>query len=175
MLFRSWEYLTDLVITKSFPAGIRRVREHRALGHKTILITGALEFLVEPLRPLFDEIVAAKMSVRSDGTLTGELDVGPPTGEQRALILQDYADAHGLLLEESVAYADSASDLPMLEAVGHPVAVNPETKLATIARKRGWHVEQWAKAPGGPRPLLPMGLLDPTRSPRRSQAGRRVS
>ena len=171
----AWEYLTDLVITKSFPAGIRRVREHRALGHKTILITGALEFLVEPLRPLFDEIVAAKMSVRSDGTLTGELDVGPPTGEQRALILQDYADAHGLLLEESVAYADSASDLPMLEAVGHPVAVNPETKLATIARKRGWHVEQWAKAPGGPRPLLPMGLLDPTRSPRRSQAGRRVS
>ena len=171
----AWEYLTDLVITKSFPAGIRRVREHRALGHKTILITGALEFLVEPLRPLFDEIVAAKMSVRSDGTLTGELDVGPPTGEQRALILQDYADAHGLLLEESVAYADSASDLPMLEAVGHPVAVNPETKLATIARKRGWHVEQWAKAPGGPRPLLPLGLLDPTRSPRRSQAGRRVS
>ena len=60
-------------------------------------------------------------------------------------------------LEEAVAYADSASDLPMLEAVGYPVAVNPETKLAAIARKRGWHVEQWAKAPGGPRPLLPIG------------------
>ncbi|MGH9156451.1 MAG: HAD family hydrolase, partial [Acidimicrobiales bacterium] len=58
---------------------------------------------------------------------------------------------------ESVAYADSASDLPMLEAVGHPVAVNPEAKLATIARKRGWHVEQWSRAPGAGRPLLPIG------------------
>jgi hypothetical protein len=45
----------------------------------------------------------------------------------------------------------------MLEASGHPVAVNPETKLAAIARKRGWHVEQWPRAPEGPRPLLPIG------------------
>ena len=67
-----------------------------------------------------------------------------------------YAEAEGLSLAESVAYADSASDLPMLEAVGHPVAVNPEAKLATIARRRGWHVEHWSKAPGGPRPLLPI-------------------
>ncbi len=162
----AWEYLTDLVLMKSFPAGIRRVREHKALGHRTILITGALGFLVEPLRPLFDEIFAAEMSVHPDGRLTGELDVGPPTGEQRALILSKYAQSQGLSLDESVAYADSASDLPMLEAVGHPVAVNPEAKLATIARKRGWHVEQWAKAPGGPRPLLPIGRLAPTRATR---------
>ena len=53
----------------------------------------------------------------------------------------------------------------MLEAVGFPVAVNPETRLAAIARKRGWLVEQWAKAPGGPRPLLPIGpLLSDARS-----------
>ena len=73
--------------------------------------------------------------------------------------MAQYAEAEGLRLEESVAYADSASDLPMLEAVGHPVAVNPESKLATIARKRGWHVEHWAKAPGVQRPLLPIGPL----------------
>ena len=157
------EYLTQLVVTKSFPAGIRRVREHRALGHRTVLITGALDFLVEPLRPLFDEIVAARMTTRADGTFTGELDIGPPTGESRALLLQAYAEAEGLSLDQSVAYADSASDLPMLEAVGYPVAVNPESKLATIARKRGWHVENWEKAPGGPRPLLPIGPLKPTR------------
>ena len=47
----------------------------------------------------------------------------------------------------------------MLEAVGFPVAVNPETRLAAIARKRGWLVEHWSKAPGGPRPLLPIGPL----------------
>ncbi len=159
----SWDYLSELVLTKSFPAGIRRVREHRALGHRTILITGALEFLVEPLRPLFDEIVAARMTVRPDGTLSGELDVSPPTGEARALILADYCDSHNLRLEETVSYADSTSDLPMLEVAGHPVAVNPEAKLATIARKRGWHVEHWDKAPGGPRPILPLGRLHPTR------------
>ena len=59
---------------------------------------------------------------------------------------------------EAVAYADSTSDLPLLEAVGFPVAVNPETRLAAIARKRGWLVEHWSKAPGGPRPLLPISL-----------------
>ena len=164
----AWGYLTDLVVTKSFPAGIRRVREHRALGHKTILITGALDFLVEPLRPLFDEIVAARLTMRADGTFTGELDVGPPTGESRALILADYASSLNLSLEESIAYADSASDLPMLEAVGYPVAVNPEAKLATIARKRGWHVEDWPKAPGAGKALLPIGRLNPTRQPSRT-------
>ena len=75
--------------------------------------------------------------------------------------MAEYADAEGLALAESVAYADSASDLPMLEAVGHPVAVNPEAKLAAIARKRGWHVEHWSKAPGGPRPCCPWGRSPP--------------
>ena len=91
------------------------------------------------------------------GRFTGELLDAPPTGEARAQLMAAYARTHHLDLAQSVAYADSASDLPMLEAVGHPVAVNPETKLAAIARKRGWHVEQWPRAPGAPRPLLPLG------------------
>ncbi len=153
------ELLSQLILTKSFPAGLRRVREHKARGHRTMLITGALSFVVEPLRPLFDEIIAAEMTTTSEGRLSGELAVVPPTGETRAQILADYCDAEGLSLDESVAYADSTSDLPMLEAVGFPVAVNPETRLAAIARKRGWLVEEWAKAPGGPRPLLPIGPL----------------
>ncbi len=151
-----WELFSDLVLTKAFPAGIRRVREHRRLGHKTLLITGALDVVIEPLRPLFDDIVCAHLG-EEGGRFTGELLDPPPTGEARALLMAAYAAHHGLDLEESVAYADSASDLPMLEAAGHPVAVNPETKLAAIARKRGWHVEQWPKAPSGPRPLLPLG------------------
>ena len=80
----------------------------------------------------------------------------PPTGESRASALFDYAEAEGLDLAESVAYADSTSDLPMLEVVGFPVAVNPETRLAALARKRGWLVEQWAKAPGYAPPRLPL-------------------
>jgi HAD superfamily hydrolase (TIGR01490 family) len=151
------ELLAHLIMTKSFPAGLRRVREHRALGHRTILITGAMSFAVEGLRPLFDEIVAAEMTVRPDGTYSGELSKVPPTGETRAQILADYCASEGLRLDESIAYADSSSDLPMLEAVGFPVAVNPETRLAAIARKRGWLVESWEKSPGSPTPLLPIG------------------
>ena len=154
----SWELFAQLLLSKSFPAGIRRVREHRAVGHRTMLITGALDIVVEPLRPLFDEVVCAHLGER-DGRLTGELTGGPPTGEARALLMMQYCDAEGLSLDEAVAYADSASDLPMLEAAGHPVAVNPESKLAAIARKRGWHVEQWARADGAPTRRLPMGPL----------------
>ena len=77
------------------------------------------------------------------------------------MIMAAYASAHGLDLQESVAYADSASDLPMLEAVGYPVAVNPEAKLAAIARRRGWHTEDWSRSAGAPRSLLPMGPLVP--------------
>ncbi|NQY57595.1 MAG: HAD-IB family phosphatase, partial [Ilumatobacteraceae bacterium] len=168
------EMLTHIILTKSFPAGLRRVRRHRALGHRTILITGALSFNVEGLRPLFDEIVAAEMSVKPNGTYSGEMLTVPPTGEARAQILADYCDAEGFDLDECVAYADSSSDLPLFEAVGFPVAVNPETRLAAIARKRGWLVEQWEKAPGGPRPRLPIGPLLPERERRfRKRAERR--
>lgn len=154
----SAEMLSQLILTKSFPGAIRRVREHRALGHRTVLITGALDFVVEPLKPLFDDIVCASMSLDDRGRYTGQMVDVPPTGESRASVLFDYAAAHDIDLSESVAYADSASDLPMLEVVGFPVAVNPETRLAALARKRGWLVEQWAKAPGfAPRrlPLAP--------------------
>jgi HAD superfamily hydrolase (TIGR01490 family) len=161
------EMLTQLILTKAFPDGLRRVRQHRALGHRTILITGALDFAVEGLRPLFDEVVAAEMSVRSDGTYSGEMVTVPPTGEARAEILAEYCDAENLRLSEAVAYADSSSDIPLFEAVGFPVAVNPETRLATIARKRGWLVEHWQKAPGGPRPRLPIGELMVERERRR--------
>ena len=106
--------------------------------------------------PLFDDVVCARLD-EVDGRLTGHLASVPPTGEARAMLLAEFALAEHLDLGQAVAYADSASDLPMLESVGFPVAVNPEPKLATVARRRGWHVEHWKKAPGGPRPLLPMG------------------
>ena len=155
----SWELFHTQLLTRSFPEGFARVRAHRALGHRTLLITGALDFIIAPVRPLFDDIVCAQMEER-DGLLTGHLTKLPPIGEARALVLSDYAAAHDLSLEESVAYADSASDLAMLEAVGFPVAVNPEARLAAIARRRGWHVEHWAKAKGGSHRPLPLGPFD---------------
>ncbi|MEM7287059.1 MAG: HAD-IB family hydrolase [Actinomycetota bacterium] len=154
----SLDMFSELILAKSFPAAMRRVREHRAAGHRTVLITGALDFVVEPLRPLFDDIVAVTLE-QEDGVYIGEMTAVPPTGETRAAALRKYAEAHDLRLSESVAYADSTSDLPMLEAVGFPVAVNPETKLATLARRRGWLIENFDKAPGAPRKLLPLGSM----------------
>ena len=151
------DMFSHLLLTKSFPAAIRRVREHRALGHRTLLITGALDVAIKPIMPLFDDVICAEMTIAPDGTYTGELTDVPPTGEARAQALFDYCDAHGLDPAESVAYADSTSDLPLLEAAGFPVAVNPEARLSALARKRGWLVEHFDKAEGGSHPLLPIG------------------
>ncbi|MEM9467093.1 MAG: HAD-IB family phosphatase [Actinomycetota bacterium] len=173
----SLEMMSDLLITKSFPAGIRRVRRHRALGHKTLLITGALDVVVEPLRPLFDHIVSAELGDKN-GTYDGQLTNVPPTGEARYQALADYANVHDLDLKESVAYADSSSDLPMLEAVGFPVAVNAETKLAAIARRRGWLIEHWSKSAGAPDRTIPIGprtLRGPLRKQRVAAMQRRAT
>jgi fatty acyl-CoA reductase len=149
----AYELFSDLLLVRSFPGAIQRIRQHRALGHKTLLITGALDFVVAPLVPLFDEIVCASLGER-DGKFTGEMVTTPPIGEARAMLMERWAAKNGLSLGETVAYADSTSDLPMLEAAGYPVAVNPESKLSTIARRRGWPIEHWGRVPGGPRALL---------------------
>ncbi len=145
-----WDMWAEHLMNNAFPAALRRVRRHRELGHRTILITGALDMLVEPVRPLFDVVVAARLR-QHQGRYSGELVEAPCTGEARALAIREYCANEGLELEQCVAYADSASDLPMLEVVGHPVAVNAEAKLAAIARKRGWHTEDWKREPGAPR------------------------
>jgi fatty acyl-CoA reductase len=149
------EMFDELLLPRAFPAGIARVRQHRALGHRTLLVTGALDVVVAPLAPLFDEVVAARLAAR-DGVATGELAAAPPTGEARALLVVERARELGLDPDDVVAYADSTSDLPLLEAAGIPVAVNPEARLAAIARRRGWAVEHWGPAPGASRPLLPL-------------------
>ncbi|HET8931115.1 MAG TPA: HAD-IB family phosphatase, partial [Acidimicrobiales bacterium] len=154
------EHFNQLLMANAYPAALRRVREHRRLGHRTVLITGAMDFVVAPLGPLFDDVVCTRMSTTTDadGTLryTGRLTEVPPTGESRAQALFDYADANGFDVAEAVAYADATSDLSMLEAVGFPVAVNPEARLAALARKRGWLVEHWEKSSGSGAPLLPL-------------------
>ena len=168
------EMLSDLLMAKSFPDGIRRIRQHRRMGHRTLLITGALDLVVAPLRPLFDDIIAAEMGT-DGGVYDGRLVSAPPTGEARYQMLADYAAGRGLDLRQSVAYADGTSDLPMLEAVGFPVAVNPETKLASLARRRGWLIEHWstsAGAPAKPLPIAPRGRRE-ARRPRHRSAARR--
>ena len=89
------ELLSDYLLSKSFPDAIRRVREHRALGHRTVLITGALDFVVKPLAPLFDDIISAEMGTNA-GRYTGGMTTVPPTAENRDQALADYAEKHGI-------------------------------------------------------------------------------
>ena len=163
----SWELFSEQLLLRSYPAGFARVREHRRLGHRTLLITGALDVVIEPFAPLFDDVICARLGVTA-GKFTGRMEELPPIGEARANVLDDYAADHGLKLSETVAYADSASDLALLDAVGFPVAVNPEARLASIARRRGWLIEQWDRAEGGASRTVALGRFDrsPTGLPR---------
>ncbi len=150
---------------QAFSDGLRRVQAHRALGHRTLLMTGTLDLIANQLAPLFDDIVATTLQVEN-GICTGELAKSPPVGEARALLLRDYAEAHDISLTETVAYADSVSDLPMLQAVGHAVAVNPTAQLAELARRRGWHTEYWRPSRKlSPIPFPPL----PTATSKRTQ------
>ena len=80
-----------------------------------------------------------------DGVYTGRL-AGPFVyGEGKAKALRAFAAEKGIDLERSWAYSDSASDLPMLQAVGHPVAVNPDAELEELARRDGWDVFRFEK------------------------------
>ena len=80
-----------------------------------------------------------------DGVYTGRLDGPFAYGEGKATRLREFAAAEGIDLKQSWAYTDAASDLPMLEAVGHPVAVNPDAELAEIAKREGWEVLRFEK------------------------------
>jgi alcohol-forming fatty acyl-CoA reductase len=162
------EALDAVTLRRIYPAGMRRIREHKRAGHRVLLLTGALDVVVEPLAELLEVEVDSAHLLIKDGRLTGDLQSPPPAGEARGALLEEYARRNGIALAESFAYADSLSDLPMLELVGTPVVVNPDARLSQVAGQRGWRVERWRMAPGNWR--LPMP--DP-RSPEYREAVRR--
>ena len=151
------EHLTDHVLTRLSPAAVRKIREHRAAGHRTVLITGAIRPLTRPLIPLFDHIEAAELAVDDRGVCTGYLASSPLVGESRAAWMQQYAADHGIDLTASYGYADSHSDLPLLEAVGRPVAVRPDVPLFRHARKARWTIVDWQSSTSNTRTLNPAG------------------
>jgi HAD superfamily hydrolase (TIGR01490 family) len=141
--------LTDRLLSRAAPDALRQVRKHRAAGHQTVLITGTIEQLVEPMRQLFDVVIASRLQVR-DGRFTGFLELPPLVGEARAAWLRQHAATHGADLAASYAYGDSFSDRPLLETVGHPVAVNPDPRLFRHAKARHWRIETWGANTRGP-------------------------
>jgi HAD superfamily hydrolase (TIGR01490 family) len=147
-------HVAEFMLQKASAASIRRIREHRAAGHRTILITAAAEAFVRPLSPLFDLVIGAELEQR-DGRYTGFMSAPPLVGEARAAWLRRYAVLEGVDLRHSYAYADSYSDLPLLRAVGNPVAVSPDSSLYRYARRRRWPIEEWGMTKGMPRVRFP--------------------
>ena len=147
--------LAPHILDRLSPDAVRRLREHRAAGHTTILMTGAIRPLTRPLEPLFDVIVASELGTDADGRCTGFLTGPPMVGETRSAWLAHYAEVNGIDLTASYAYADSHSDLPMLATVGNPVAVSPDVPLMRAAGRNGWSCVEWRIVPQTPRWTLP--------------------
>jgi len=129
-----------------FPQMKAIVREHRAMGHRLVIITSATTFQVEPLAEYLgiEDILCTRLEVRK-GKFTGELDGPPCYGEAKLTAAVQYAEAQEVDLENSWFYSNGSEDIPLLEGVGHPVAVNADKKLLAEARRNGWTSHQFDK------------------------------
>ncbi|MDA0837247.1 MAG: HAD-IB family hydrolase [Planctomycetota bacterium] len=128
-----------------FKQARERIAALKEEGFQIILVTGSLDFLMQPLATELDtdHLIAAKLEER-DGRFTGELDGNPVSEAEKVIRIKAYAGTNGINLEASQAYGDSIADLPMLECVREAHAVRPDAKLMAVARERKWQVEEWA-------------------------------
>ncbi|CAN5453603.1 HAD-IB family hydrolase [soil metagenome] len=140
----------DTMYRHTSPEAIRAIKAHRDAGHRTVLVTGSIETLAEPLAGLFDEVVGGHMHEK-DGVLTGYLAKPPLVDEARAAWVRRYAEEHGLDLSLSYGYGDSLADLVWLELLGNPHAVNPDTQLAREAQRRNWKIDNWKRGNRSPK------------------------
>lgn len=116
------------------------VRRHRERGERVYIVSATLQEIVEHIADDlgFDGAIGSTCEIVG-GRYTGRV-LRAAHGEGKARALREFAAAEGIDLEASTAYSDSYSDVPFLEAVGHPVAANPDRKLRRIAAERGWPV-----------------------------------
>jgi HAD superfamily hydrolase (TIGR01490 family) len=138
----------ETVIKKAiFPHARTLLTRCREEGHDVVLVSGALDFLMERLAKHLDatHVIANKLEIK-DGYATGRLLRPVVAGPEKARLVREHAHAHGHNLDDCFAYSDSYSDVPMLSVVGHPAAVNPDGKLQRLARTYGWPVLSLDKA-----------------------------
>lgn len=117
------------------------IAEHRRAGRRVVIISSSPYEVVRPLAKYLgvEEVIATRSKIGPDGKYTGELDFYA-YADGKAQAMRDMAARDHISLEDSYAYSDSATDLPMLEAVGHPVVVNPDKELRDIAEGRDWQI-----------------------------------
>jgi HAD superfamily hydrolase (TIGR01490 family) len=133
------ETLDEVISPIVFAEALELFDQHHAAGRHVVIISSAPFEVVGPLGEFLgaDEVIATNAAVDDEGNYTGELEFyayGPHKAER----IQEIAQREGIDLSASYAYSDSVTDLPMLESVGHPVAVNPDKELAREAKERGW-------------------------------------
>lgn len=140
------ETLLETVEPLIFKEALELMESHRIAGDRVYLVSASPEEIVSPLAELLgaDGAIASVGEVDAAGRYTGRMAFYA-YGEGKAEAIRELAERTGIDLVASTAYSDSMTDLPMLEAVGHPVAVNPDRPLARLARERGWQTRQFTK------------------------------
>jgi HAD superfamily hydrolase (TIGR01490 family) len=133
--------LAGTLAERARPAVRQRLREHAARGDRTVLLTGALDFVAEPLGETlkFDEVCATRCVV-ADGVFTARPPLRHPFRDAKLALARELADRSGTTLDRCWAYGDSRHDVTLLSAVGHPVAVYPDRALRQHALRHGWLV-----------------------------------
>ena len=138
--------LTSVVEPIIYAEALELMADHRRAGRRIVIVSASPEEIVNPIGRLLDvdDVLASRSQVDHEGRYTGEMAFYA-YGPFKVDAMEDLAARRGIDLAASFAYSDSYTDLPMLEAVGHPVAVNPDRPLAKAARDRGYEVRSFAR------------------------------
>jgi HAD superfamily hydrolase (TIGR01490 family) len=129
------------VLPRLYPQMLRVAYDHQDAGRRVYICTAASQEMADMMAHVldFDGAVGSRSEI-VDGRYTGRPGGPFAYREGKAQLMRELAAEQGIDLEASYAYSDSESDLPMLRAVGHPVAVNPDGALARLAREEGWEI-----------------------------------
>jgi HAD superfamily hydrolase (TIGR01490 family) len=138
------ETLHDIVVPLVYAEARELIAEHKANGDEVVVLSASGLEVVEPIAALVgaDGCFATRMGI-ADGRYTGVIDYYC-YGEEKARAAREIAAERGYRLADCRAYSDSITDLPLLEAVGHPTAVNPDRALRRVADQRGWPILTFA-------------------------------
>ena len=138
--------LTTAIEPAVYAEALDLIEGHRRAGHDVVVVSASIAEMVSPIARLVgaDRAVATHMEVGEDGLFTGRISRSMLHAE-KVVALREDAAAHGIDLSRCWSYSDSISDEPMLSAVGHPVAVNPDRDLRRLAQERDWPVRDFAR------------------------------
>lgn len=133
--------LAEVIEPIVYREAVDEIAAHQAAGHMVFMVSASPEEVVVPLSKYLgaDGAVATIAETNREGKYTGEVEFYS-YGPYKVDAIEALALEHDLDLDSSYAYTDSITDLPMLEAVGHPIVINPDKALARIANDRGWEV-----------------------------------